>query len=210
MHCIGTAHGKKNEKNELVTYHTYTNNCAEKKKKKNQNEDNWKTRFVNAFDPNEIVGPEGVTDMRFVEQESNMPYIIYFENKSTATAPAVAVKINNPLDTAFRLQTFKLTEIGFGDTVLYFDGENNIDKVFELGPKYNFQKLHVVAGLDLVNNRAIWRLTTIDPVTGNPINDPFGGFLPPNDSTGIGEGYVKYEVVLRPDLDPGLEVNNQG
>lgn len=173
------------------------------------NTDNALVRWVKSFDPNEIIGPDGTTPLRFVKQGAVMPYEIRFENKSDASAPAVKVSINNPLDSAFRLQTFRLTEIGFGDTVIQLNGVNNVNTVIELGPRYNYQLLHVVAGLDLVNNRAIWRLTTIDPVTGNPVNDPFGGFLPPNDSTGIGEGYVRYEIELKPDAVPASTVYNR-
>lgn len=177
--------------------------------KKKNNEGNAITRWVNSFDPNDIVGPEGITELRYVLQESEMGYQIRFENKPDAGAPAVEVSIQNPLDTAFKLQSFKLTEIGFGDTIIFLNEVNNINKVIELGPKYQFQKLRIVAGLDAINHRAFWRLTSIDPITGNPIQDPFGGFLPPNDSTGIGEGYVKYSITLREMLSPGLEVNNK-
>ncbi|MBR9860388.1 T9SS type A sorting domain-containing protein [bacterium] len=187
------------------TYHTCSNIC----KKKPKNQGNRFTRWVKSLDPNEIVGPDGVTELRYVEQGADMPYTIYFENKSTASAPAVAVSINNPLDTAFRLQSFELLEIGFGDTAFYFDGENNINTIIELGPDYNFQKLHVVAGIDPINQRAIWRMTTIDPNTGNPVIDPFGGFLPPNDSLGSGEGYVKYRIRLKDDVETGTVVSNE-
>lgn len=183
--------------------------CYKNCNRKDKNEEGRFTRWVKSLDPNEIIGPEGTTDLRFVKQESEMPYTIRFENKAEASAPAVMVSINNPLDTAFRLQSFKLTEIGFGDTIIILKGQNFMNKVIDLGPNYNNQKLRIVAGIDPVNEQAIWRLTTIDPNTGNPVQDPFGGFLPPNDSTGQGEGYVKYTIKLKSDLPLGLEVNNE-
>jgi hypothetical protein len=183
----------------------FRNRCAKKKK---DNEDNFVTRWVKSIDPNEIEGPEGVTDLRYVEPDEDMNYIIRFENKPEASAPAVKVSINNPLDSSFSLQSFALKEIGFGDTVILLNDENSLNKVYDLGPKYNNQQLHVVAGLDVINGRAIWRLTTINPITGNPVDDPFGGFLPPNDSTGIGEGYVRYEIKMVAGVEAGTEVLN--
>ncbi len=184
---------------------TYHNLC---KKKKKDNEDNFITRWVNSIDPNEIEGPQGVTDLRYVDQGEDMNYIIRFENKPEASAPAVTASINNPLDSAFRLQSFALKEIGFGDTVIILNDENSLNQVYDLGPKYNDQQLHVVAGLDVLNHQAVWRMTTINPATGNPVDDPFGGFLPPNDSTGIGEGYVKYVIKMVDDVEVGNEVLN--
>lgn len=182
------------------------NNCKNKPRPKNLKEK--LVSWVKSFDPNEIEGPDGFTEMRFVNNDDVMPYTIRFENKSEAGAPAVEVRIDNPLDSNFRLQSFRLTEIGFGDTVIMLNGENALNKIINLGPKYNGLKLHIVAGIDPVNHRAFWRLTSIDPITGNPVEDPFSGFLPPNDSTGIGEGYVRYEIELKPNLDAGTYIRN--
>ena len=46
------------------------------------------------------------------------PYQINFENSPTATAPAQEVVITDTLDPNLDLNTFHLTEIAFGDTVL--------------------------------------------------------------------------------------------
>ena len=47
-----------------------------------------------------------------------LPYQIDFENSPTATAPAQQVVITETFDPNLNLNTFQLTEIAFGDTVL--------------------------------------------------------------------------------------------
>ncbi|MBO6518093.1 MAG: T9SS type A sorting domain-containing protein, partial [Bacteroidia bacterium] len=162
-----------------------------------------------SWDPNEIIGPEGVTPVRYVDGSDELIYTIYFENLETASAPAITVSVDNPLDTAFRLQEFGIVEIGFGDTSIAFNGENRIDTRIDLGSRYNNAALQIVAGLNTVEHSSFWELTTIDPETGNRLNNPFGGFLPPNDSTGIGEGYVRYRIKLHPHIKGGYKLPNQ-
>jgi hypothetical protein len=65
-----------------------------------------------------------------------------------------------------------------------------------------------VAGLNTREGSTFWQLTTIDPTTGNQVNNPFGGFLPPNDSTGRGQGYVKYTIKADPSVPSGYELKN--
>jgi hypothetical protein len=79
----------------------------------------------------------------------------------------------------------------------------------QLGKTYNYQELQLVAGIDIVNNRAFWRFSTINPETGNLTTDPLNGFLPPNDSTGIGEGFVTYRIKVDPQTAGGTEILNQ-
>lgn len=167
------------------------------------------TRFVNSLDPNAIIGPEGVTDARMVNRDAVMQYTIQFENKSEASAPARFVSINNELPDGLRSQSFVLTEFGFGDTIVRLEPTNRLNYRMELGKIYNYQQLNLVAGIDIVNNRAFWRFSTIDPETGNLTTDPFNGFLPPNDSTGIGDGFVTYEIRIDRSVEGGTEISNQ-
>lgn len=170
---------------------------------------NFITDILNSFDPNAIVGPEGVTDARMVTREETMRYTIQFENKAEASAPARFVSINNDLPEALRSQSFVLTGFGFGDTIVQVEPTNRLNYRMELGRKYNDQELTLVAGIDIVNNRAFWRFSTINPETGNLTVDPFNGFLPPNDTTGIGEGFVTYEIRIDPATESGTTIENQ-
>jgi hypothetical protein len=197
LHTIGQG------KNAVQSYEPGGNNCKVKTAGGETAGDQ-----VNSKDPNEIIGPAGVTDLRFIDKEDVLDYTIYFENVSTASAPAIEVTIDNPLDSFFRLQNFGITEIGFGDTSFSFNGENRINTLIPLGEKYNNMALRVVAGLNTREGSTFWQLTTIDPTTGNQVNNPFGGFLPPNDSTGRGQGYVKYTIKADPSVPSGYELKN--
>jgi hypothetical protein len=166
-------------------------------------------RFVKSLDPNEIVGPEGVTDARIIKKEDVLQYTIHFENVSTAGAPARFVAINNPLPDGLRPQSFRLTSYGFGDTTIHVTPTNSLNQTIVLGKKYNNQNLNLVAGIDVISNMAFWRFTTIDPTTGNMVVSPFDGFLPPNDSTNIGQGFVTYEIRLESDVVNGTQIDNE-
>ena len=43
----------------------------------------------------------------------------------------------------------------------------------------------------------------LDPETGRLPYDPFAGFLPPEDGTGRGQGYVAFAVEAKEPLDSG-------
>lgn len=173
-----------------------------------KDKDNIITRIVNSLDPNEIVGPEGITDAQLVKKDEVLQYTIHFENVSTAGAPARFVAINNPLPDGLRPQSLKLKSYGFGDTTIYLPETNSVNKTIHLDKKYNNQHLNLVAGIDVVNNTAFWRFTTIDPKTGNMVVSPFEGFLPPNDSTNVGQGFVTYEININTNTSGGTEINN--
>ncbi len=182
---------------------SYTNDCSPSGASKQNS-----GKKTSSWDPNEIIGPAGVTSVQYIDKEDELIYTIYFENLETASAPAISVGIDNPLDTSFRLQEFGIMEIGFGDTSISFNGENNLDTRIQLGANYNNAGLQVIAGLNTVTNASFWQLVTIDPETGNQLNNPFGGFLPPNDSTGRGEGYVRYRIKLKSTVGAGYELLN--
>ncbi len=167
------------------------------------------SEWLNSFDPNEIYGPEGVTEARLIGKEEKLTYTIRFENLEDASAPARSVRIDNPLPEGLRAQSFVLKEIGFGDTTIQLPPTNRIRQRFELGAEYNFQLLDLVAGINAITNEAFWRFSTIDPESGNATLDPFGGFLPPNDSTGRGEGFVTYDIYLEPGVAAGTVISNQ-
>jgi hypothetical protein len=51
--------------------------------------------------------------------------------------------------------------------------------------------------------------TSLDPATGEPPNGIFDGFLPPDDSTHVGEGFVEYTVKPKAGLSTGTAINQQ-
>lgn len=59
-------------------------------------------------------------------------------------------------------------------------------------------------GMGLVN----WTFRTRDVTTGDWPEDPYAGFLPPEDGTGRGQGYVTFTLEARDDLSAGTVITN--
>lgn len=150
-------------------------------------------------DPNEIKGTKGydaVGDtLQWVSINEVLPYTIYFENDPMlATAAAHRVTVRHKLHAKANKATFGVGSFGFNNRVFAVEGspssyQTRIDLVEDMGIYVD-----VVAGYDVVTDEAFWILQTIDPGTGLPpigIND---GFLPVNDSTHCGEGYVTFTI----------------
>ena len=60
----------------------------------------------------------------------------------------------------------------------------------------------VIVNIDVETGVATWILQTVDPVTGEAPSDALAGFLPPNNSEGIGEGFVTYTVRAKAPRQP--------
>lgn len=150
-------------------------------------------------DPNEIIGTVGYDalgdTMQWVSATASLPYTIYFENDPDfATAAAQRVEVRHKLHPKVSKSTFCVGTFGFGDHVFAVDGEvssyqTRLNLVESMGIYVD-----VVAGYDIVTNEAFWILQTIDPATGvAPISVDMG-FLPVNDTTHCGEGFVSFTI----------------
>jgi hypothetical protein len=186
-----------------VQYKVPVDDCKKKDREPNG------TDIQESNDPNEIVGPAGLGVARLVDNEEVLEYTIYFENKSIASANAARVKIINPLHESLNPASFRLKAFGIGDTVIILNPTASVQQTIPLGPKWNNQNLRLVAGVDVINATSFWEFNTIDPNTSNPQDDPSLGFLPPNDSVGSGEGFVTYQIRLKPELSAGSRIPNQ-
>lgn len=151
------------------------------------------------LDPNEIIGTVGYDalgdTMQWVSATASLPYTIYFENDPDfATAAAQRVEVRHKLHPKVSKSTFCVGTFGFGDHVFAIDGEvssyqTRLDLIEDMGIYVD-----VVAGYDIVSNEAFWILQTIDPATGvAPISVDMG-FLPVNDTTHRGEGFVSFTI----------------
>ncbi|MFO1019168.1 MAG: LamG-like jellyroll fold domain-containing protein [Planctomycetales bacterium] len=165
-------------------------------------------------DPNEkdTVGapdPNGDPNKRFVLGDTELAYTVRFENVPTATAPAQQVVITDVLDPKLDLNTFQLGEFHFGDfTVAVPAGltayQTQVDATATLGMYVNFE-----ASLDFNTRTVTWKLTSIDPATGDSNqSDPDFGFLPPNDEAGHGAGYVTYSILPLSGLADDTAITN--
>jgi hypothetical protein len=169
----------------------------------------WETIVRAASDPNEIVGPTGEGALRLVENSIDFHYTVYFENVEDADAPAVRVRIDNPLDTNLRIQSMRIQTFGFADTSFQFNDVPYLQTEIGLGAGYGNQRLRVLAGFNALAQKAFFEFVTIDPNTQTAATGPNDGFLFPNDSTGRGEGFVSYVIRAVPDLPVGTEIRNR-
>lgn len=165
---------------------------------------NWVGLFCSS-DPNDITGPAGFDVPRWVKASDPMEYTIRFENDPEfATAPAQHVFIEHVFDPRVNPFSLRLGNFGFGafNFSLPFTStfhQQRLDLQNEIG-----LYVDVVAGVDVVNNRAFWSFQSIDPVTGQPPIDPLNGFLPVNDSlVGNGEGFVTFTLTPKPSAQTG-------
>ncbi len=165
---------------------------------------------VTGTDPNDKAGPAGIGPARYVRISTPIPYAIYFENLDTATAPAQEVVIADTLDTTkVDVGTVALGPIRFGShTLTPPPGSTSFLATYDLRPATN---LVVKADVRLDTGTGVlsWRLSSIDPDTGEPPTDPYAGFLPPNIISPQGEGSVQYTVMARGDVPTGGVIGNR-
>lgn len=165
-------------------------------------------RLVNSVDPNEKTGPDGYGQEGFITA-TDIPYTVYFENDpDQATAAAQVVTITDQLDPNLDWSTFELGEVVFGNTSVVLDGTpthgyKQVD-VPELGIVVDIE-----AQVDMQTGLATWTITTLDPLTLEPTQDPLAGFLPPNTEPPIGEGHVSFTIQRLASLGTGDSFSNQ-
>ncbi len=160
----------------------------------------WEIPLIASVDPNDITGLAGFGDARWISNKQLLPYTIRFENDpELATAPAHVVSITQKLNTTLDIRTFRLGNFGFG-SFNFTVPENRSYYTQRLDVRDSLSIfVDVTAGIDVTKNEAFWIFKSIDPATGEAPTDPFAGFLPVNDSTGVGQGFVSYTIRPRAD-----------
>lgn len=169
---------------------------------------------VQPIDPNEKAGPIGVGSSQIINVSDSMGYIIYFENVMTATAPAQIVTIVDHLDADLDWFTFRPTEITFGNQIFAITEQGGSFYTRATIPDYRAGInqtwwVDITATIDYQTGTVIWIFTTLDPLTGEPPTDPLAGFLPPEDGSGRGQGYVSFSIYPKADLVNGTLLTNQ-
>jgi len=165
-------------------------------------------KIVDSADPNDKVGPGGFGAASFIASESVLPYRIDFENASTASAPAQQVEITDQLDSNLDWSTFTLDTIGWGDTVIAVPAnEQHFQTTVPM--TYNGQTFDVLVqvGINLGTGLITAQVFSIDPVTELP-PDVLTGFLPPEDGTGRGQGFITYSILANAGLPTGTAIRN--
>ena len=159
-------------------------------------------------DPNDLVGPVGYGDAHWVRGGSRLLYTIDFENLPTVTLPAQRVDIDNQLDPNLDWGSFELQQVGFNNVVLdvppgLMSFTANAAVATDPNP------VSVVVSFDPIAGKLTSRIQSIDLVTGLLVEDPFAGFLPPNDAQHRGEGFLSYVVRTKETIVSGAQIRNQ-
>jgi RHS repeat-associated protein len=169
---------------------------------------------VTSNDPNDIVGPAGFGSGNYVTANTVLyPYTIHFEDDPAhATAPAQDVTITHQLSTNLDWTAFQLGDFGFGSTIIHVPAGL---QEYQTQISYHNQdgsplRVDFSSSFDLATGIVTWAFHSIDPATGTFPLDPFAGFLPVDDSTGIGEALVTYLVRPKAGLATGTSIDQQG
>jgi RHS repeat-associated protein len=157
-------------------------------------------------DPNGKI-TSGFGDQGYIQAGVPISYTIFFENESTATAPAEIVTVTDPLDTNLDWSTVQLDQIQFNNvTINVPDGAQSYTGKVNVSTDTNPVK--VTASLNPGTGVLSWKMQSIDPVTGGLPANPMAGFLPPNNSSNQGTGYVTFNVLPKTGLADGATISN--
>ncbi len=159
-----------------------------------------------ANDPNALIGPSGFSTQGFIAPSGNWSYTVEFANDGTA--PALDVIATEQLDPSLNWSTFELGSFGFGPINVTIPAgmteyQNTVTYQNTDGSSLNVQvalDFNVQTGLLTVT------FTSLDPSTGEAPTGVFDGFLPPNNSSGAGEGSVQYTVQPQAGLATGTQI----
>ena len=170
------------------------------------------TRGVGSLDPNEMTGPWGPDDDKhFIQPIQQMPYMITFENKSTASAPANEVFVTDTLDlTKLDAETFSFGSFGWADTTFVVGGIHTQEFTRDINYKVNGHDIvvRVSAQFNPATGVANWSFASLE-TNGNELDDVMNGFLLPNDQNRRGEGFVSFIIDHKPNPVGGSTISNK-
>ncbi len=154
---------------------------------------------VSSLDPNEKYGyrsPSGST--YFNKDKTNFTYIINFENKDSATAAAQEVWVTDTLDlNLFDIESFRAGYVKIGENI-YSAPLNAQENKWTIDMRPDKDLItYVTLNLNKASGVANWKFRCVDPETMEAPEDAVSGFLPPNDSTGRGEGSLMFSINLK-------------
>ncbi len=148
-----------------------------------------------SVDPNEIIGPQGYDSLQWVSINDVLNYTIYFENDPEfATANAQRVDVRFEFDKKELMKDFILGGYGFANMSWEMEKpsntyQNRINLVDTMSIYVD-----LIAGLDVTKKQAFWKFSSIDPESGFAPWQHDRGMLPVNDSTHVGEGFVRFSI----------------
>lgn len=157
-----------------------------------------------SVDPNEIIGPMGYDSIHWVSVKDVLNYTILFENDPEfASANAQKVDVRFTFEDKAQMKGFGLGMFGFANRSW---GIENTPAAYQNRLDLR-DSMHIyvdlTAGIDVVKQQAFWTFSSIDPETGLNPWQVDRGMLPVNDSTHVGEGFVKFQLIPNESLKTG-------
>ena len=169
------------------------------------------TAIVSSLDPNLKEGTSTQSEENYIQGDRRIPYIIYFENADSATAPASEVLILDTIDTSvLDLATLQFEGFNFGTNTFLFDRpitDSCFTREIDLRPDKD-AILRIRGQVDHTTGVIQWNYTTYDPATLALTQNIFEGFLPPNVVAPEGEGFVRYSIQPQPNLPHLTTIKN--
>jgi hypothetical protein len=164
-------------------------------------------------DPNDKLAP-GHGESGWIAPDERSVYTVHFENIAPEGVPvelilpAQTVVVTDQLSADLDWSTFELEAIGFNNTVIHIPpGRMIYETIATVATDAN--RVAVGAELDAGSGLITWRMQSFDDQTGLLPEDPWAGFLPVNDETRAGEGYVTFAISPKPSLQDATEIYNQ-
>lgn len=161
-------------------------------------------------DPNEILGYVAESGSKAVKDGlTDIYYTIQFENDTVfATAPAHDIYLTDTLDVnLFDLSTYRPTKIKIGEKSMNLSGERNFISTLDMRPEIN-AIAQIEGTIDDKTGIVRWHISSLDPMTMEPVQDAMVGVLPINyDGSGLGE--ASFDISLKNDLPHGTEIPNR-
>lgn len=165
-----------------------------------------------SYDPNEMIGPSGYDDQaHYIKPIHEMSYMITFENKSSATAPAHEVFVTDVLDASkYDFSTFSFTGFGWAEQSYTVGGSKT--KEFTRDITYNVKGqdilVRVTGQFDEKTGTVNWSFVSLKK-NGDEIDDPDLGFLLPNNDNRDGEGFVSFIIEHKTNPANGSTISNK-
>jgi hypothetical protein len=164
---------------------------------------------TSSHDPNALQGPAGKGVQGFFLPSGALSYTVDFENDGNG--PAQDVTTSQQLDPNLDWSTFQLGSFGFGPVRVTVPNDLTQYQTTVHYKNPDGSSLDVLVDLEFNVQTGLLSVSfaSLDPTTGQAPEAAFTGFLPPDNSSGVGEGFVQYTVRPKTGLSTGNTVGGQ-
>ncbi|MCA9198980.1 MAG: hypothetical protein KDA87_15640, partial [Planctomycetales bacterium] len=151
-------------------------------------------------------GPFTAESRGFVPVAQDLPFTIQFQNDAASPTHTSEVRIVANFGEGLDPRSFRLGDLQIGDISIDLPEDLALYQEDRDFTRTRGFILRISAGVDLESRTANWLLQAIDPLTGELIQDPSRGLLPPNNARGDGSGTIGYTIRVLEDALTGSQV----